>query len=654
MATVTKPIALDESFNTTEVTPRNIADVLAEGLSHITGRTASEVEYDNTDSGLTADNVQDAIDEVNGKVPTLPTTDIQTAVDEFETYNGGLLSECKVSLEPIQDLHGYPEPWVGGSRKNKIPQYRTVGNYTVEGATITVNDDNTVIINGASTNTAFIGWKFSEFTLPAGSYKINGQNNVDSTNKKLTLQLYNEDTLDQIINLDSNRDYQFTLEQTTNLSVRIGFRVGMSVSNAKMYPMIRLATETDSTFEPYENKCPISGHTEAKVGDDGKNILDNKLSMPYTFRGVTWTQNADGSIEANGKATGGNSAIALWNRNTDNKHLPSGNYTLSGCPVNGSISTYYMQMQATRNGSLYAFGNDMGNGITGAVLDTDVMQITCVIADGYTANHLKFYPQLELGSIATPYVPYNGYQITVNLGGTYYSGTLDVVSGVFVADKVGVDLGTLTYGYDSNKKRFLISLSGVATIDDFDITTAITSVYKAVSLSVLYADATLNGVFAISSNGNLSIRDLTYTDANTFQSAMSGQTIVYPLVTPQTIQLSPTMVKALVGENHLSAPLDGQEIVESKYKEAFDFNDVMKVANYFTLPLQTFTFTNKICNVNDSRVTSNSLVDVYFTSASMSSVEDAGITVESQNGKIVMTAEEQPVGTIQGRIKVVN
>lgn len=35
MATVTKPIALDESLNTTEATPRNIADVLAEELSGI-------------------------------------------------------------------------------------------------------------------------------------------------------------------------------------------------------------------------------------------------------------------------------------------------------------------------------------------------------------------------------------------------------------------------------------------------------------------------------------------------------------------------------------------------------------------------------------------------------------------------------------------
>ena len=600
MATVTKPIALDESLNTTEQTPRNLADVLAQELSRIAGRQASDVNYDNTDSGLTADNVQGAIDELKSDIPTvndgtltiqqngetkgtftanqsgnstvnieIPTTDIQTAVDEFETYNGGLLSECKVSLEPIQDLHGYPEPWVGGSRKNKIPQYRTVGNYTVEGATITVNDDNTVIINGASTNTAFIGWKFSEFTLPAGSYKINGQNNVDSTNKKLTLQLYNEDTLDQIINLDSNRDYQFTLEQTTNLSVRIGFRVGMSVSNAKMYPMIRLATETDSTFEPYENKCPISGHTEAKVGDDGKNILDNKLSMPYTFRGVTWTQNADGSIEANGKATGGNSAIALWNRNTDNKHLPSGNYTLSGCPVNGSISTYYMQMQATRNGSLYAFGNDMGNGITGAVLDTDVMQITCVIADGYTANHLKFYPQLELGSIATPYVPYNGYQITVNLGGTYYSGVLDVVTGVFTVDKAGkVFDGSDDENWQSSAtpNAYYSNVSDAQAVDS----NLLCSIGKVVSSIVNVGDCLINPY------KNFTIKTL-FTTVAEWKTYLGNNPvdITYTLATPLTIQLTPQQVKALVGENHLDAPLEGQEITESEYKQAFTFDDVI-------------------------------------------------------------------------------
>lgn len=46
--------------------------------------------------------------------------EVKTAVDEFETYNGGILSSLKVALSPNQDLHGYSEPWVGGASKNKI------------------------------------------------------------------------------------------------------------------------------------------------------------------------------------------------------------------------------------------------------------------------------------------------------------------------------------------------------------------------------------------------------------------------------------------------------------------------------------------------------------------------------------------------------
>lgn len=41
MATVTKPIALDESFNTTESTPRNTADVLAQELANIASAISS-------------------------------------------------------------------------------------------------------------------------------------------------------------------------------------------------------------------------------------------------------------------------------------------------------------------------------------------------------------------------------------------------------------------------------------------------------------------------------------------------------------------------------------------------------------------------------------------------------------------------------------
>lgn len=76
------------------------------------------------------------------------------------------------------------------------------------------------------------------------------------------------------------------------------------------------------------------------------------------------------------------------------------------------------------------------------------------------------------------------------------------------------------------------------------------------------------------------------------------------------------------------------------------------VANYFELPLQTFTFTNNICEISDSRITANSLVDVYFTAESTENAEAAVIYVDSTAGKVVLTATYQPVGTIQGVIAV--
>lgn len=52
MATVTKPIALDESFNTTELTPRNLADVIAEGIGDLVSaisQIAPQTTYDELD-----------------------------------------------------------------------------------------------------------------------------------------------------------------------------------------------------------------------------------------------------------------------------------------------------------------------------------------------------------------------------------------------------------------------------------------------------------------------------------------------------------------------------------------------------------------------------------------------------------------------------
>ena len=50
----------------------------------------------------------------------------------------------------------------------------------------------------------------------------------------------------------------FTLEEETTISPRIYITTGQTV-NATCYPMIRLSSISNATWEPYENICPIEG-----------------------------------------------------------------------------------------------------------------------------------------------------------------------------------------------------------------------------------------------------------------------------------------------------------------------------------------------------------------------------------------------------------
>lgn len=91
---------------------------------------ASDVDYNNAVSGLTATNVQDAIDEVYGDIPTsfagsdvtynnavsgLTATDVQTAIDEIALGGGGGGSE-----------HGVIELWVNPDVTSGMPANTTV------------------------------------------------------------------------------------------------------------------------------------------------------------------------------------------------------------------------------------------------------------------------------------------------------------------------------------------------------------------------------------------------------------------------------------------------------------------------------------------------------------------------------------------------
>jgi hypothetical protein len=76
------------------------------------------------------------------------------------------------------------------------------------------------------------------------------------------------------------------------------------------------------------------------------------------------------------------------------------------------------------------------------------------------------------------------------------------------------------------------------------------------------------------------------------------------------------------------------------------------VYNDYTSDVISLTFSNKVCEITDAKVTANSLIDVYFTADTIQEAEDCKIVVDSEAGKIKLTAEKQPSKIIKAVFRV--
>ena len=130
----------------------------------------------------------------------------------------------------------------------------------------------------------------------------------------------------------------------------------------------------------------------------------NLIPQPYVtssgseIKGITWTVNEDGSVTANGTASG-ESTFVVTNYNNLIK-IAGKTVTLSGCPSGGSLKSY--SIWVGYEGKSF---EDFGNGIT-KTPDANISSVQLRIAAGTTVNNLTFRPQLELGTTATAYTPY--------------------------------------------------------------------------------------------------------------------------------------------------------------------------------------------------------------------------------------------------------
>lgn len=532
----------------------------------------------------------------------------------FSTRSAQKANETVISLEPIQDLHGYDHPWPGGGGKNKLPSMintikaynptatwngnvGTKANVTFELVPVSYNSNvlDYVIVNGTTVGeqtSQSISIVFNDYE--EGNYLFNAV----MSDQSIGVEAFIYDNAnnarakkwDKITNSDSctkaSDDNEIYLQNNISYSYVIRLGLNRTVNNVIVKPMIRLATETDPTFAPYENKCPIDGRTETSLGGCGKNELPMTVTEiksantngtwngnVYTYNGITWTLQSDGTVITNGTATA-----------NSQYYIPvsglSGNFYYNGCPSGGGRNIYDVYAwDDTTNTRYYKWDETTTSVSDYGPYDSQEIdipedhggRIICRIYNGVTANNLIFKPMIRLASNTDatyePFVQSNN--LTIQFGEKVYGAKVELEKGTVTVDTAIVDMGDLTWNRYTSYTYvfFLANLSSLgiktASVGDIDI---ISETYKVIGATTLggtngFGNNPHDGEICQQSSGTACmVQDSQYssTTAEAFTTAVTGTKLLFKLATPRTITFTPNEISLLMGINNIST--DGDNI----------------------------------------------------------------------------------------------
>lgn len=135
--------------------------------------------------------------------------------------------------------------------------------------------------------------------------------------------------------------------------------------------------------------------------------MPNLLSYPYpettkTVNGITYTDNGDGSITANGTAVGGNAAFTL----KSGTKFDEGTFVISGCPSGGGSSeaSYNIHITLYKNNKFVVAFTDIGQGspeFNCEEYDYDKYVLMISVNLGAVCDNLVFHPKLSLSPTTT-------------------------------------------------------------------------------------------------------------------------------------------------------------------------------------------------------------------------------------------------------------
>jgi hypothetical protein len=324
--------------------------------------------------------------------------------------------------------------------------------------------------------------------------------------------------------------------------------------------MIRLATETDATFAPYSNICPISGHTGAEIEQRGVNLFD-KSTVVHGYKILGAGQIYPDSNVACTDFIAVKQGVTLY---------CSPNWNAGLNVIFFYDSTKQLIGKDANNTHIYSVPNNCCY-IRLNMLEAEV--------DSATVN----YPATD-----TEYHPYTGNQISVTFPETIHGGEDEVISGSLKKTMVSVKVSDLPVnvqfevGTYACWKRFALPAICKPVLYN-QVHGAISSM--GVETTAYYGSKHINEAsaadvdFAITVTGeSLAIydSDLSLTDT-TFMEKYGDMQVVYPLAETVEYTLTENEMDTLYGTNNIwsstgdtevTYPADTKLYIDGKIAEA--------------------------------------------------------------------------------------
>lgn len=300
---------------------------------------------------------------------------------------------------------------------------------TINGVTITKQEDGTLIVSGTATDRIAYPISSNFKLYSANTYRLSGCPSGGGSN---SYQLIAWNEVWTSLGSDNGSGKVITLSEDTKIAIRLNITSGTVCNNLVFKPML-VAGETQKPYEQYGATPSLEFPSEIKTVKDNVNIVVcnenlleiNKSISEITRGGVTIEILENGNIRLNGTSTSvlwvsllelNNYLTSSWKKRFFTKGILNGYYNyVSGSISEGNVS--FNVRETTTSSAVIGLNitadNFKANRVVQGTVENSLNVEYLWINTGTTFNNLEFNLQLKKESNSANFVEHQEQAITM-------------------------------------------------------------------------------------------------------------------------------------------------------------------------------------------------------------------------------------------------